>query len=191
MSNTIDFPFYVLYNFGILSGRGIVLICNYCINLERWLFIMKKMRKITSIIALVLVVVFFTNPATVHAAIPDPTYIYVDPDGGYKYFEFGYIPHYIDTGHTGAIENNENNTYWQVNQSGNLHVFANYAYPVSCRFTIIRTGPNSSLVFQEEISYADGHAVQLSNLTPGNYVIYVTPLYGDGAIILNYGVDTR
>lgn len=147
---------------------------------------MKKIFK--RLFALVLASILFAAPVTTLAAV-NPDWVYVDPDG-YKSFGFDTSPYYIQRGGSGALENNENGTYWRVEQGGSLNFHVNFVNPVFCRFTLVKIGnPNQLILLDEdytEVSYGRG----ADNLSAGNYAIYVVPMYTD-ALINFYSVDTR
>ena len=140
------------------------------------------------VFALVLACILFAAPVTALAAV-NPDWIYVDPDGGFKSFGFESSPYFIEKGYSGAIENNENNTYWRVKEGGQISFSVNYVKPVLCRYTVVKIGSPGTVVHTEEI-YSSGHTCGGGNLPAGNYAMYVVPL-SDYALIDFYAVDTR
>lgn len=147
---------------------------------------MKKMLK--RLFVLVFASMLFITPVTAFAAV-EPDWIYVDPDGGFKSFGFESSPYLIEKNHSGAIENNENNTYWRVEEGGNIMFAVNFVYPVDCKYFVVRTSPNGELVYSDEV-YTSGNTINVGNLPAGNYTMYIIPPYAD-ALISFYAVDTR
>ncbi len=146
---------------------------------------MKKILK--RVFTLVLASVLFAAPITASAA-GYPDWVYVDPDGGFKSFGFDSSPYLIEKNHSGAIENNENNTYWHVNTGGHITFAVNYVYPVFCRYMIYRAAPNPEIVYYYE---GEGDTtLNAGDLPAGNYTMYVIPTDRD-ALINFYAVDTR
>lgn len=132
------------------------------------------------------ILTFLITPSRALAAI-NPSYVYENDYGNYKYFEFdtGYI---ANPGQSIRLENNENNGNWHVQIGQTLSFNCGFVTAGTFKYTIYRATPQGGVIIEETV-YSDNFGITSMPMeVEGEYMIIVTAI-NTAAIIHNYSVE--